>query len=101
MYLIAGLIAEALSTGFCPAGLQLDLSDNEITARVLNQIRKLLEINEKKQAAISWAAFHHGLRPLHPPTEKNTGCACPAYFQFFGASCCRKKAGTFFHTGQT
>jgi hypothetical protein len=90
-----------LSTGGCPSGLQLGLDDNEIGLGVRNQIRKLLEINERKQAAISWAAFHHGLKTIAPLTEESTGCGCSEYFQLLGASCYRKKARTFFHTGQT
>jgi hypothetical protein len=89
-------LANALSTGFCPIGLQLNLHNNEISKAVLNQIHTLLEIHEKKQAAITWVAFHHGLRPSHPLLKKIPDVVAQNIFSFLAPRATGENLGLFF-----
>jgi hypothetical protein len=88
-------LAEALRGGRCPMGLQLNLN-GAVTERVRNQIHKLLEINEKKQAATSWIAFHHGLRSSHPLLKKISDVVAQNIFSFLVPCTIGENLGLFF-----
>jgi hypothetical protein len=89
-------LAKVLSTGLCPAGLRLKLDGNDIEVAILNQIHKLLEVNEKKQAAITWIAFHHGLRFSPPLLKKIPDTVAQNIFSFLVPRAAEKTLGLFF-----
>jgi hypothetical protein len=92
----AAKLVGALSSGRCPAGLQLNLDGNDIEEAVINQIYKLLEINEKKHAATLWVAFHHGLRPSHLLLKKIPDVVAQNIFSFLAPRALGKNLGLFF-----
>jgi hypothetical protein len=83
-------------TGRCPDGLKLNLEGNRIGGAVLHQIHKLLELNEKKHAAIPWAAFHHGLRRSYPLLTRIPEAIAQNIFSFLAPSAIGKNLGLFF-----
>jgi hypothetical protein len=78
----AAQLAYAISTSRYRSGLQLNLGSNAIGKTILDQTDKPLEANEKKHAAITWIAFHQGLKPSHPLLKKIPDAVAQRIFSF-------------------